>query len=79
MRIYFCDREIIIKMHVLKRAVERKMTVPEDILSTVKTGRIKRFGNNLIKFSKDAKEGTIICIGEEVGNCLIIKTIERGN
>lgn len=79
MKIYFCDKEILIRTHVFKRALERKLTVPEDILSTIKTGKIKRFGNNLIKFVKDAKKGTIVCIGEEVGNCIIIRTIERGN
>ena len=40
----------------------------------------KKFGEHGIKFiSRSKKGGSIICIGEDVGHAIIIKTIERGN
>ena len=40
----------------------------------------KRFGKNGVKFiGKRSKKGSVICIGEDLGYAIIIKTIERGN
>ena len=45
----------------------------------LQTGKVKRFGKHGIKFVKRGKEGPIICVGEDLGYCVIIKAIERGN
>ena len=52
---------------------------PDQVYEVLQTGRVKRFGKHGIKFIKRGEEGSIICIGEDLGYCIIIKTIERGN
>ena len=47
--------------------------------AVLKTGRVERYGKSGIKFISRSKEGSIICVGEDLGNAIIIKTIERGN
>jgi len=49
------------------------------VYNVLKTGRIEKFGKNGLKFIKKSKTGSIICIGEDKGRCIIIKTVERGN
>ena len=77
--IYFQGKQIIIKVHAVKRAREREIAFPDQVYDVLQTGKVKRFGKHGIKFIKKSKEGSIICIGEDLGYCIIIKTIERGN
>ena len=77
--IYFQGKPIVIKVHAIKRAREREITFPDQVYDVLQTGKVKRFGKNGIKFAKRGREGSIICIGEDLGYCVIIKTIERGN
>ncbi|MEK6856469.1 MAG: hypothetical protein AABX49_00480 [Nanoarchaeota archaeon] len=77
--IYFQGKPIIIKVHAIKRAREREIAFPDQVYNVIQTGRVRRFGKNYIKFVKKSKEGSIICVGEDLGYCIIIKTIERGN
>jgi len=44
--------------------------------ATIKCGKIERFGKNYIRFSKQYKRFTVICIGEVAGTRLKIITIE---
>jgi len=44
----------------------------------LKAGKVERFGKNGMKFISKSKK-PIICVGEDLGQCIIIKTIERGN
>ena len=77
--IYFQSKQIIIKVHAFKRAREREIAFPDQVYDVLQTGKVKRFGKHGIKFVKRSKEGSIICVGEDIGYCIIIKTIERGN
>ncbi len=77
--IYFEGKQIIIKVHAIKRARQREIAFPDQVYNAIQTGKVKRFGKNGIKFIKKSKEGSIICVGEDLGYCVIIKTVERGN
>ena len=77
--IYFQGKQIIIKVHAVKRAREREIAFPDQVYDVLQTGKVKRFGKHGIKFVKKSKEGSIICVGEDLGHCIIIKTIERGD
>lgn len=52
---------------------------PEHVHAVLRTGKMIRFGKNGIKFVKKSSHGSIICIGVDTGNVIVIKTIERGN
>ena len=78
-KIYFQDKPIIIKVHAIKRAREREIAYPDQVHDVLQTGKVKRLGKHGIKFTKKGKDDSIICIGEDLGYCIIIKTIERGN
>ena len=77
--VYFRGKPIFIKVHVIKRARERKIAFPDEVYAVLQTGKVKRYGKHGIKFVKRGKKGSIICVGEDLGYCIIIKTIERGN
>ena len=77
--IYFQGKPIVIKVHAIKRAREREIAYPDQVHDVLQTGKVKRFGKHGIKFIKRSKEGSIICVGGDLGYCIIIKTIERGN
>ncbi len=77
--LYFEGKPVIIKVHAVKRARQREIAFPDHVYHALQTGKVKRFGKNFLKFTKRGKEGSIICVGEDLGHCIIIKTIERGN
>ena len=77
--LYFAGKQIIIKTHAIKRAREKKIAFPDHVYQVLKTGKVIRFGKHGIKFVKKSEKGSIICVGEDVGSIIIIKTIERGN
>ena len=77
--IYFEGKQIVIKVHAVKRARQREIAFPDQVYNAIQTGKAKRFGKNGIKFVKRSKEGSIVCVGEDLGYCIIIKTVERGN
>lgn len=75
----FQGKQIVIKTHAIKRARERNIAYPDQVYNVLKTGKVKRFGKQGIKFIKKSKDGSIICVGADLGQYIIIKTIERGN
>ena len=77
--IYSQGKPIVIKVHAIKRARERQIAFPGQVYDALQTGKVKRFGKHGVKFTKRSKEYSIICVGEDLGYCIIIKTIERGN
>ena len=77
--IYYDNKPIIIKVHAIKRAREREIAFPDQVYSAIQSGTVKRFGKHGIKFIKKGKKGSIICVGQDVGYAIIIKTIQRGN
>lgn len=77
--LYFEGRIIVIKVHAVKRAREREIVFPDQVYNCIKTGKTERFAKHGIKFIKKTKKGLIMCIGEDLGHCIIIKTVERWN
>ena len=77
--IYFEGKPIIIRVHAIKRARQREIAFPDQVYDVIQTDKAKRFGKNGIKFIKKGKNGSVICVGEDLGYAIIIKTVERGN
>ncbi len=77
-RLYFQGKPILITSHAVKRARERHIAYPDHVYAVLKTGKVKRFGKRGITFMRRSEKGSIICIGEDLGHAIIIKTIERG-
>ncbi len=67
--------EIEVKRHAFIRAMQRGVT-PDMIEATLKGGRIERFGKNNIKFIKEYKRFTVICVDQIIGTKIKIVTIE---
>jgi hypothetical protein len=67
--------EIEIKRHAFIRAVERGVT-PDMIETTLKGGKIERFGKNNLKFYKKYKRFTVVCVDQIIGTVIKIVTIE---
>ena len=68
-----CEFEI--KRHAFIRAMERGVS-PDMIEATLRGGKVERFGKNNLRFSKNYKRFTVICIGEMTGEKIKILTIE---
>ena len=68
--------KIEIKRHAFIRAMERGIT-PDMIEATIKSGKIKRFGKNCVKFTKKYKHFDVICVDEMTVKRIKIVTIER--
>ena len=77
--VYFQGKQIIITVHAVKRARQRNIAFPDQVYNALQTGKVQRMGKQGIKFIKKSREGSILCIGEDIGNYIIIKTVERGN
>ncbi len=75
----FEGKPVILMVHAIKRAREREIAFPNHVYTVLKTGKVLRFGKHGIKFISKTKRGSVICVGEDVGHAIIIKTIERGN
>lgn len=67
--------DIEIKRHAFIRAMQRGVT-PDMVEATLKGGIIKRFGKNNVKFFKEYKNFTVICVDEIIGTKIKIVTIE---
>ncbi len=74
--IYYSGKQIIVKNHAIRKAKERRISYPDRVRQVIYTGKVERFGKNGVKRTK---RGSIICIGEDIGEYIVIKTIERGN
>ncbi len=73
--LYAQNKQVIVSVHAVKRAREKNIAYPDQVYHAIKTGKVKRFGKHGIKFVCKS----IICVGEEIGQIILIKTIERGN
>ncbi len=69
---------IRIRNHALIRAVERGIH-PDLIEDALREGKIKRYGNDGVKFISKGSKRTIICVGQVAGSRIVIFTIEEGN
>ena len=77
--VFVDGKPIIITVHAIRRARQRNIAFPDQVYAVLQTGKRKSIGKNGIKFTKKTKDGSLICIGENVGNVIVIKTVERGN
>lgn len=77
--LYYNRKEIVLTDHAIRRAFEREIAYPEQVYNVLRMGKVVKFGRRNLKFVKRSKKGSIICVGEEVGDLIVIKTIERGN
>ncbi len=75
----FQGKEIVITRHAIESARMRGIFYPDQIYEIIRNGKLRRFGKHFLKFTKRGKIGSAICICEEVGNKIIVKTVERGN
>ena len=67
--------EFEIRRHALIRAMQRGVT-PDMVEATLKGGKIVRFGKNNLKFYKEYKRFTVICVDQIIGAKIKIVTIE---
>ena len=71
--IYFQNKPVFITVHAIKRARQREIAFPDQVFRVLNTGKVKRFGKRGIKFVGR----TIICVGDDLGSNVIIKTVEK--
>lgn len=64
-----------IRRHALIRAMQRGVT-PDMVEATLKSGTIRRFGKNNVRFYRRYKRFIVICVDEIIGNNIKIVTIE---
>lgn len=76
MSIQYHHKPVWVSAHAIKRARERDIVYPDMVYATIRGGRVERFGKNLMRFCKSYKRGTVVCIGEDVGASIVIKTVE---
>lgn len=79
MSLIFQHKQVWVTTHAIKRARERDIIYPDMVYATILGGKVTRFGKNLLKFQKRYKHGSVMCIGEDIGHAIIIKTVEWGN
>ena len=64
-----------IKRHAFMRALQRGVS-PDIIEATIKGGKIERFGKHNVRFVKEYKKFTVVCVGQAIGTKIKIFTIE---
>lgn len=70
--------QIRLSRHAIEQAWRRGIT-DDMIFSTIRTGKIIKFGKNGIKFINKYKKGHVICVGEiKFNNFIKILTVEWG-
>ena len=67
--------ELEIKRHAFIRAIQRNVT-PDMIEATLKGGKIERFAKHNVRFVKEYRNFTVICIGQIIGTKIRIFTVE---
>ena len=75
-RLHINNKLVILSSHAIKQAIRRNIH-PLIVEATVNGGKIRKLGKNILKVSKRYKGGQVICVGEDVGSQIVIKTIMR--
>ncbi|MDD9953955.1 MAG: hypothetical protein OXR66_06480 [Candidatus Woesearchaeota archaeon] len=70
---YYNEKPVYVTTHAVKQARKRHIAFPDQVYTTVQTGNVRKFGRRNVKFIGKR----IICIGEDVGHAIVIKTVER--
>ena len=73
------EKPVILSVHAIKNARLRNIAFPDQVYNVLLTGKVERFAKHGIRIIGRSKHGRILCVGEDVGYAIIIKTIERGN
>ena len=68
-------KPIRMSRHAMIQADERGIGFPEQVCAVLQSGKIERFGKRGVRFVSDS----IICIGEDKGHEVVIKTVEWRN
>jgi hypothetical protein len=76
--LFIQGKEVVISTHAAVQAMRRRIH-PEMVEATVLGGVHKHFGKRVIKFIRPFKNRTVICVGDDEGLRIVIKTIEWGN
>lgn len=80
MELYYDRKRIWFSSHALKQARVRNVAYPGLVRNAILHGKVYRYGKHGITFvARSKRRGLIICVGEDIGDHIIIKTIERGN
>ena len=75
--ILLLGKPVLITKHAVVQAYARDIAFPDQIYGTILTGKAERFGKKYVRVTKKTKNKTIICIGEDVGEYIILKTVTR--
>lgn len=77
--LYFQNKPVHFSRHAVKRAVERRIAFPAHVYKVILAGKVYYFGKSMLKFVARSTKGSIVCVGEDTGSVILIRTIERGN
>lgn len=66
--------EIQITRHAFIRSMQRGIS-PDIVETTLRSGKLKRFGKNNLRFHKEYKKFKVVCIGQIKGDVIKILTI----
>lgn len=77
--LYIHNKQVWISSHAIKQARVRRIDFPDHVHDVLRTGKMFRFGKHGVKFVKKSSTGSVICVGIDTGDTIVIKTIERGN
>jgi len=73
-KLIFRNKYVKLSRHAIIRARQRNITA-DVIQATINGGKVNLFGKNLVRFSKKYKNKFLVCIGEDLGQIILIKTI----
>ena len=76
-RVHIDNKPVWISKHAVKQAEKRHISWPDQVYACLQTGKIVRFGKKMLRIIKRTKDGEIICIGEDLGQNIVIRTITR--
>jgi hypothetical protein len=77
--LYVQNKKVWISVHAITQARKRRIAFPDQVYDAIKSGKVARFGKHGIKFIKRGRKSSIVCIGEDLGPTIVIKTVARGN
>ena len=76
LRILKGDVYFVFSLHAVARMAEREVPL-EYVISAIQHGRFKKFGNNMVRITKDFKKGRLACVGFQFSeNACKLLTIE---
>ena len=71
---YIFNRSVFVSKHAITQAIRRNVT-PDMLEAAINSGKVKKFGKNFLKISKQYKNGKVVCVCEIINGKIIIKTV----